>query len=92
MKHSTVTKLTKLGSVHGRDSVVVVKVGVANNHVTHEDGEAIRLELTRDNDNKTKVKTFRMDTAVPHSLRWLSIVTGDQKLVALVAELLEDQS
>ena len=89
MKHTTVTSLAELGSVHGRDATVVVKVGVATNSLTKRSGEAIRLELTRDKDNKPKVKTFRMDTALPHSLRWLATVTGDRKLVGLVAELLE---
>lgn len=90
MKHSTITSLTELGSVSCRDSVVVVKVGTAENRVSHAKGDAVRLELTTVKDGKTKIKTFRMGTAVPHSLRWLSVVTGDRKLVGLVAELLED--
>lgn len=90
MKHTTITNMSRVGSVHVRDASVLVSTGTAIGKLNSEVGDAVRLELRTVGSARSRVKTFRMSTAVPHSLRWLAVVTGDRKLVSMVAELLED--
>lgn len=90
MKHTTITNLSKVGSVFSGSMSVLVSTGTTIGTLNSETGDAVRLELRHCGSEHPRIKTFRMDTAVSHSLRWLAVVTGDRSLVALVAELLED--